>query len=299
MCPSCSGCVQNSLYYLNRLATPLPYFIGELLYVPESELVNIRNIPLLVVTLTPLSPCSTRQPGSLLATTTEFSDAEPSTMVPGERTCHKVEDVLFEKSSLCDHTEVVPTYAHKDSQSDIPTKNSGNGTVISPSSLDFNTSTKINAIDYQNDVDISPPAAKVPKIDSENGPIIDNQICPSNGRTRVAYTPRAVVEQLATIICESEAWLLDIDLDFFSTGNPYRGPFTDVSRSSTIIIFARNKFSLRSLVNEPLRRERVIDVRVSCALICSLAHKKFQRVYFEFIILTRHSKSLTIICDRI
>ncbi len=31
------------------------------------------------------------------------------------------------------------------------------------------------------------------------------------------------------LLKESKGWVLDFDLDFFSTGNPYRGPFTSVS----------------------------------------------------------------------
>ena len=33
---------------------------------------------------------------------------------------------------------------------------------------------------------------------------------------------------LADIIGKCNTWVLDIDLDFFSTGNPYRSLFTDV-----------------------------------------------------------------------
>ena len=38
----------------------------------------------------------------------------------------------------------------------------------------------------------------------------------------------AIAELLADIIGKASAWLLDIDLDFFSTGNPYTSPFTEV-----------------------------------------------------------------------
>ena len=38
----------------------------------------------------------------------------------------------------------------------------------------------------------------------------------------------AAAELLADIIGKSSAWILDIDLDFFSTGNPYRSLFADV-----------------------------------------------------------------------
>ena len=38
----------------------------------------------------------------------------------------------------------------------------------------------------------------------------------------------AITELLAGIIGKSSAWVLDIDLDFYSTGNPYRSLFTNV-----------------------------------------------------------------------
>ncbi len=91
-----------------RLATPLSYFISEMLCVPRSQLDNVREIPLLVTTVT------------------------------------------------------------------IPSA-----------------------------TDMMPPQPKRQRLLPENG--IDK------------------------LLKESKGWVLDFDLDFFSTGNPYRGPFTSVS----------------------------------------------------------------------
>ena len=91
-----------------RLATPLSYFISEMLCVPRSQLDNVREIPLLVTTVT------------------------------------------------------------------IPSA-----------------------------TDMMPPQPKRRRLLPENG--IDK------------------------LLKESKGWVLDFDLDFFSTGNPYRGPFTSVS----------------------------------------------------------------------
>ena len=38
----------------------------------------------------------------------------------------------------------------------------------------------------------------------------------------------AIAELLTDIIGKSSAWILDIDLDFYSTGNPYRSLFNNV-----------------------------------------------------------------------
>ena len=46
----------------------------------------------------------------------------------------------------------------------------------------------------------------------------------------------AITELLADIIGKSSAWVLDIDLDFYSTGNPYRSLFTDVKEATSIVI---------------------------------------------------------------
>ena len=37
------------------------------------------------------------------------------------------------------------------------------------------------------------------------------------------------VSQLSTVIESVDAWVLDVDLDFFSTGNPFSSAFTQVS----------------------------------------------------------------------
>lgn len=209
------------LCYLHRLATSLPYFISELLYAPESELVNVRSVPLLVITLTPLSLGPTRLPERDPPATTGHSEVVPSTTAPRVRNCHEGEGSF--EMSLCSQPEAVSTCVHKDSQDDLPQKNSLNKTIVTPLHV---------GNDHQNDVDLSPPVAKVPKVDAEIRPVVDDQVHATNGRTRLShgeYVHQTVVEQLATIIGESESWLLDIDLDFFSTGNPYRGPFTDVS----------------------------------------------------------------------
>lgn len=98
----------------HRVATPLSYFISELLYVPKSQLDNIREIPLIVVTVTT-------------------------------------------------------------SESNTPEE-------------DINRSI--------------PPPVKRPRLLSEG--------------------------DIARLLSMTRAWVLDFDLDFFSTGNPYRGPLTEV-----------------------------------------------------------------------
>ena len=44
----------------------------------------------------------------------------------------------------------------------------------------------------------------------------------------------AIAKLLADIVSKSRAWILDIDLDFYSTGNPYRGLFTSVSNKKML-----------------------------------------------------------------
>ena len=41
----------------------------------------------------------------------------------------------------------------------------------------------------------------------------------------------AIAKVLADVISQSKAWILDVDLDFYSTGNPYRDLFTSVSNA--------------------------------------------------------------------
>lgn len=44
-------------------------------------------------------------------------------------------------------------------------------------------------------------------------------------------------EAVVNLLRQAEGWVLDVDLDFFSTGNPYRGPFSAVSQLMAAIVF--------------------------------------------------------------
>lgn len=48
---------------------------------------------------------------------------------------------------------------------------------------------------------------------------------PQTKRPRLLFEEESIVSLLSRV----QAWVLDVDLDFFSTGNPYRGPFSAVS----------------------------------------------------------------------
>jgi len=68
--------------------------------------------------------------------------------------------------------------------------------------------------------------------------------------------PNSKQTKLAPLVSPGTPWILDIDLDCFSTGNPFRGPFTDV-RAHTFIValhsIAQEEFHLlKQLYKVPL-----------------------------------------------
>ena len=68
----------------------------------------------------------------------------------------------------------------------------------------------------------------------------------------------AIAQLLADIVSKSRAWILDIDLDFFSTGNPYRGLFTSVSNKKNAI----DECTFRSMHNSGMS---VFLIYTTCA----------------------------------
>lgn len=144
-----------------RVATPLPYFIGELLWVPRKELINISEIPLHVVTLHPLTD------------STNSSETESAQ--------HK---------SSCSNS----TTSKKDDP--LPDKTQSSSKCI------------------------------------EEVAVADSPLCmPSCKKARLCSMGLSVEDVCAVLsdCLSSCAWILDVDLDFFSTGNPYRGIFSAVS----------------------------------------------------------------------
>lgn len=150
---------------LHRVASPLPYFISELLSVDRRELENCTSIPLDVITLHP-SPHPQQDGKSAPASSSSLNQAEFSN---GSHT----------------HPQINRDTTDPDQETTPP-----------------------------------PPTPKKTKLCEAS---IQDAGCPSPPLLNTGYL-------LNIFNTTPQAWVLDVDLDFFSTGNPYRSVFTEVCK---------------------------------------------------------------------
>ena len=172
--------IPSFLFIPFRVATPLPYFLSEVLWVPKSDLTNVKEIPLDVVTLHPQPhPSQTRSPTSSQREVHHQCSRDTTTSVGDEPlpdTVNRHNKRLQAKSAVASSEEQ---------------QSSG-------------------------------PASK--------------RSCISSSPPEGSGGPCSL--SLAT---DSE-WILDIDLDFFSTGNPYRDLFSEVCVHARACVLLVSRF---------------------------------------------------------
>ena len=152
---------------LHRVATPLPYFICELLCVSRAELENVSTISLTVVILHPHPPPSQQH---------QSPSTSPQALNNEDRITH---GIAQPQSSEADE---IGTSA--------PTNMAG-----------------ACGGDCEEDRHISPPPIK-----------------------KIRLSCDEALTAIFNALKNADAWILDIDLDFFSTDNPYRGVYSKVKR---------------------------------------------------------------------
>ena len=160
-----------------RLATPLPYFISELLCVSRGDLQNVTTIPLDVVTLHPLLQSS------------PHPFPTPSQSVDYD--CRVSRGL----------TDLQPSAARVIRSS-------------SPTDLTTGTRSRNHHHHHEQHVSFCPPAKKV----------------------KLSSVPTEIVLSALENTGGIGPWILDIDLDFFSTGNPFRSIYSNVRRKNDVYI---------------------------------------------------------------
>ena len=214
------------MYTDSRIATSLPYFISELLYVPKSELVNCTTVPLHVITVGPMVPLKEGRGATIPEATTGTATSLTGQTSRGDDSQHcprqKVGQSVHSRSHLLLPLAFPPL---------------------------TNSYTQYSGCSLLQCEDL-PPAMKKPKIsDPTSGrrvaaltdcaardctgrnttsDVETSSTAVSNPASHSVLQERAV-RQLSTVIESVDAWILDIDLDFFSTGNPFSSAFTEVS----------------------------------------------------------------------
>lgn len=202
---------------LFRVATPLPYFISELLYVPRNELENTHTIPLHVITVNPSNlryrahcsvlspaddtrtsdPCTRQELHTSEKVNTRVRDTETLLPLTGED-CHSA---AAQSSSASDTKHELSAPPHKKQKTDCCSHSEDRAPTLSAEGANTGTLT------------------------SEG-----DGVCSVSGIPILDFCfPAEVTRQLEAVIGDSTAWILDIDLDFFSTGNPFKSLFTEVS----------------------------------------------------------------------
>ncbi len=200
----------------SRVGTPLPYYISELLYVPPSELQNVRSIPLHVTTLHPLTLPQTDSIASTGGGITEDLGATGGYQGPTGEPPVTIQSGI--KRSMCDGDMETHYKDGLASKTLLPPskKQKSDGPSSSASSSKHSCS--------ESDHQISPPPAFQGPLNPPSKPA---PVKPVSGAEECLED---CSQQLCVAINSSSSWILDIDLDFFSTGNPFKSIFTEVSR---------------------------------------------------------------------
>ncbi len=211
-----------------RVGTPLPYYITELLYVPVSELENVHTVPLHVMTVYPLTV-----PESDGDTSAENDVRETDTSTISKDHEGKDGSDVGNKSTGKRSTFEGGTLLQQ---------NCGNGSASEPPPL--SKKLKLDAQEGLPDGAPAPTGTSTgcshtggPGGSPGSGPSCQGPPVQANqARLRGSHDVSSVAEclevtarQLCTAIGGSSSWILDIDLDFFSTGNPFKSIFTEVS----------------------------------------------------------------------
>lgn len=198
-----------------RVATPLDYFLSDSVYAPKENLESVRTIPLLVVTIPVLEPCRDRG-----------REGEGCEGGRGEQgACGSSGSC----ASGCANNTEEPA--------------GGEGKLMeagaSPSSDTLEGSCVQKSLEEEEET--CPPSEKRRKMipPSHRLPSPPTHTpTPSLSPKLPPPPPHPLLSKAEEVVCgvlegEGRRWILDVDLDFFSTANPFKKDFTSVSNMAT------------------------------------------------------------------
>ena len=209
--------------FFSRVATPLAYFISDQLYTPIGGLTDTRSIPLHVVTLPVLEQALSQNSGQKL--------------LPGQQSAGHVRYSVGQQLA-------------------------GQQLAGQQSVGQCDVSDQDSVVTRERDIPLVLPLRKKSKME----PVIQPQL-PSSSSSSSPSSPSSSspncspkLTRAVGVVCEAlgtptGSWILDIDLDFFSTANPFNKEFSQV-RAIKSYVMSNNReqfyFLCISLVNMSL-----------------------------------------------
>ena len=231
-----------------RVGTPLSYFISELLYVPEEELENVRTVSLHVITVRLLKEPSGND-------TDNFENGSNRSN-PSEQDCagRLPASSCFPLNTCGLKTAFLSANIGKKSEREEKEEKEGEekeGEEEQEEEERIGHLNKRNTDSCVDDTSELAPPAKRPRHsvtlsshlgeDLRSAETVEGSFKEASGSPTVTNKPEGIHRDidttflaedpspvLTTVLGQCSAWVLDVDLDFFSTGNPFKSLFTDV-----------------------------------------------------------------------
>ena len=231
-----------------RVGTPFSYFISELLYVPEEALENVRTILLHVITVRlpneePLVNESTNtvvRPAPSQKNVVEplpycsVSSLHIDSCLPTNVTdANKVEEKKKEKEKEKEE--------EKEEEKEKEKKKEKEEEVVAVKKKEEEESKKHSNTHVEATCELSPPAKRqrlqqsmcsqllLPLVDNVEGEGSKETLSHAANVSESCAHKEDSGALLITVLRQCSAWVLDVDLDFFSTSNPFKSLFSEVN----------------------------------------------------------------------
>lgn len=230
-----------------RVGTPLSYFISELLYVPEEELENVKTVSLHVVTVRLPNEPSGNHPDSFTSESNESNsfDQNCGGLLPAS-SCFPLHACSLNSGLSANVDKEADREDNKEKEEEEKQKEEEGGSHADERNKGH------SGASVDDTSELAPPAkrprtvqhADTSSVLSEDLPsaeTVEGSFKETGSIPTVTNTPEGIPNNidatvlvgdastvLNTVLGQCSAWVLDIDLDFFSTGNPFKSLFTDV-----------------------------------------------------------------------
>lgn len=224
------------------MATPLGYFISDQLYAPIDRLTNIRTIPLHVVTLPVLQEGGENLPEDPYSQRRDNPRPNESSSPEAEKRDSCLSDITSDTGSAMGGvvgSRRSPLAGGLREPSEIFGEEESFGTVVD--SCKDKDEESISAV-----VDLKGEVVKLEEGESEE----DGTELPLKKKSRLEVVPSpppllptsqthtpsshsSLMSRAVSVVCAvlekgHSSWVLDVDLDFFSTANPFCQEFSQV-----------------------------------------------------------------------
>eukprot|EP00106_Octopus_bimaculoides_P015340 XP_014782782.1 PREDICTED: UPF0489 protein C5orf22 homolog isoform X2 [Octopus bimaculoides] len=233
--------------FVYELSCKINYFISEALYVPEEDLINKKRVTLITITLEPSSWSSSPAPPASDTTTLHCSIEATVTGAAATDSPH----VAAVEQPFPEDCQISAPNLLKDSKTELTLKSNDNSSTSSNSTLTSEEQDCHHHHHHHNDnnnhhqtianmgmvpakIEPGPSPLKKPCLSSVK--LVEDMTKSSAPLSSPARLPEQVHDEALSLRLKSvfssianlgEGLILDIDLDFYSTKNPFLEMFTD------------------------------------------------------------------------